>query len=70
MATLVPPFDNGANAAPVAVQALSAVQALMLADVAFKQPTIECWTLCVSLGMTGGDITLSYYYYGDYPTRG
>ena len=53
MATLVPPVNNGANAAPVAVQALSAVQALMLAAVAFKQPTKECWTLWVSLWMTG-----------------
>ena len=40
--TLVAPFENGANAAPVSVQALSAVQALMLAVVALKQPTIEC----------------------------
>ena len=40
--TLVPLFDNGANAASVSVQALSAVQALMLAVVALKQPAIEC----------------------------
>ena len=40
--TLVPPFANGANAAPVSVQALSAVQALMLALVALKQPAIDC----------------------------
>ena len=36
------PFANGANAAPVSVPALSAVQALMLAVVALKQPAIEC----------------------------
>ena len=35
--TLVPPFDNGANVAPVSVHALSAVHALMLAVVALKQ---------------------------------
>ena len=40
--TLVPPFDNGANAASVSVQALSALQALMLAVVALKQPAIDC----------------------------
>ena len=39
--TLVPPFDNSANAALVSVQALSAVQTLMLAVVALKQPAIE-----------------------------
>ena len=40
--TLAPLFDNGANAAPVSVPVLSAVQALMLAVVALKQPAIEC----------------------------
>ena len=38
----VPKFDSGANAAPVSVQALSAMQALMLAVVAWKQSAIEC----------------------------
>ena len=40
--TLVLLFNNGANAAFVSVQALSAVQVLMLAVVALKQPAIEC----------------------------
>ena len=40
--TLVPPFDNGANGAPVSVQTLSGVWVLMLAVVAFKLPAIEC----------------------------
>ena len=40
--TLVPPFDNGANAATLSVQALSAGQALVLAVVALKRPAIEC----------------------------
>ena len=40
--TLIHPFDNGANAASVSVQALSAVQALMLDVVVLKQPAIEC----------------------------
>ena len=53
--TLAPPYDNSANAARVTVQALSAVQALMLAVVALKQPIIECLTLCVSRGMNGGN---------------
>ena len=39
--TLVPSFDNGANAVYILEQALSAVQALMLAVVALKQPAIE-----------------------------
>ena len=39
---VVRPFDNGANAAPVSVQALSAVQVLMLVVVALKQPAIKC----------------------------
>ena len=44
---------NGANAASVSVQALSAVQALMLAVIALKHPAKECWTLCVLRGMNG-----------------
>ena len=47
---------------------LSAVQALMLAVVVLKQPTIESYTLFVSHGMNG--VTLSYCFSGDYPTRG
>ena len=49
--TLVPLFDNGADAASVSVQALSAVQVLMLPVVALKQPAITCWTLCFLRGM-------------------
>ena len=40
--TKVPPLESGVNATPVSVQALSAVQALMLAVVALKQTPIEC----------------------------
>ena len=49
--TLFSPFDNVANTAPVLVQALSAVQTLMLAMVALQQPKY-CYTLCVSRGRT------------------
>ena len=40
--TLIRLFENCANAALVSVLMLSAVQALMLAMVALKQPTKEC----------------------------
>ena len=39
--TLVPLFENGANAAPISPQALSAVHTLMLAVVALKQQAIR-----------------------------
>ena len=56
--TLVHLFDNGANAASVSVQALAAVQALMLAVVALKQTAIECQTLCVLRGMNNPYVLL------------
>ena len=37
--TMVPPFESSANAAPVSVQALSAVQVQLLAVVALKELT-------------------------------
>ena len=36
---MVPPFESSANAAPVSVQALSAVQVQLLAVVALKELT-------------------------------
>ena len=47
------PGSYSASAAPVSVQALSAVQALMLAVVALKQPAKYSSTLCLSRGMNG-----------------
>ena len=55
--TQVPPLNNGAMTAPALV---------MLAVIAFKQPSIECLTLGLSREL---DVTLSDCYSGDYPTQ-
>ena len=59
--TLVPLLDNGADAALVSVQALSAVQALMLEAAGKKM---------LDIMNNNKLLTLSYCYSGGYLTRG